>query len=131
MRIHDVFSWTSIITTYVWTGQEDRAIKALIRMQEAGVSPKEYTFVSAISRVANLARVEWSEQLHAHVLHRGLISLLSVGNSIVTMYAKCGRLALGSKVFHEISMRDIVSWNTLITGYSQGGYREEAFQFLL
>ncbi|TQE08713.1 hypothetical protein C1H46_005697 [Malus baccata] len=116
MRIQDVFSWTSIITTYVSTGQDDRAIKAFIRMQEAGVSPKEYTFAGVISRVANLPRVEWSEQLHAHVLHRGLISLLSVGNSIVTMYAKCGRLASVSKVFHEMSMRDIVSWSTLITG---------------
>ncbi|KAB2602887.1 pentatricopeptide repeat-containing protein [Pyrus ussuriensis x Pyrus communis] len=130
MRIQDVFSWTSIITTYVWTGQEDRAIKAFIRMQEAGVSPNEYTFAGVISRVANLARVEWGEQLHAHVLQRGFISLLSVENSIVTMHAKCGCLASGSKVFHEMSRRDIVSWNTLIAGYSQGGYGEEAFQFL-
>ncbi|KAB2618091.1 pentatricopeptide repeat-containing protein [Pyrus ussuriensis x Pyrus communis] len=112
MRIRDFVSWTSIITTYVWTGQEDRAIKAFIRMQEAGVSPNEYTFAGVISTVANLVR-------------------LSVGNSIVTMYAKCGRFALGSKLFHKMSRRDIVSWSTLIAGYSQGGYGEEAFQFLL
>ncbi|KAM1261766.1 hypothetical protein ACFX13_027695 [Malus domestica] len=130
MRIQDVVSWTSIITTYLWTGQEDRAIKAFIRMQEAGVSPNEYTFAGVISGVASLARVEWGEQLHAHVLHRGFISSLSVGNSVVTMYAKCGRLASGSKVFHEMSRKDIVSWSAVIVGYSQGGYGEEAFQYL-
>ncbi|XP_021834160.1 putative pentatricopeptide repeat-containing protein At3g47840 [Prunus avium] len=130
MRTQDVVSWTSIITTYVWTGQEDLAIKAFIRMQESGVSPNEYTFAAVISGCANLARVEWGEQLHASALHMGLISSLSVGNSIVTMYSKCGRLNSASNVFNEMGIKDIVSWSTVIAGYSQGGYGEEAFQYL-
>ncbi|KAL6218175.1 hypothetical protein ACLB2K_011391 [Fragaria x ananassa] len=88
MRTQDVVSWTSIITSYFWTGQEDRAMKAFMRMQE------------------------------------------SVGNSIITMYAKCGRLASASVVFHEMGRKDIISWTTVIAGYSQAGYGEEAFKYL-
>lgn len=130
MRTQDVVSWTSIITSYFWTGQEDCGIKAFIRMQESGVSPNEYTFAAVISGCANLARVEWGEQLHANVLRLGLSNSLSVGNSIITMYAKCGRLASASAVFHEMGIKDIVSWSTVIAGYSQSGHGEEAFEYL-
>ncbi|XP_062000500.1 putative pentatricopeptide repeat-containing protein At3g47840 [Rosa rugosa] len=130
MRTQDVVSWTSIITSYFWTGQEDHAIKAFMRMQESGVHPNEYTFAAVISGCANLARVEWGEQLHANVLRLGLADSLSVGNSVITMYAKCGRLASASVVFHEMGRKDIVSWTTVIAGYSQAGYGEEAFKYL-
>ncbi|XP_004289123.1 PREDICTED: putative pentatricopeptide repeat-containing protein At3g47840-like [Fragaria vesca subsp. vesca] len=130
MRTQDVVSWTSIITSYCWTGQEDCAMKAFMRMQESGVRPNEYTFAAVLSGCANLARVEWGEQLHANVLRLGLADYLSVGNSIITMYAKCGRLTSASAMFHEMGRKDIISWTTVIAGYSQAGYGEEAFKYL-
>ncbi|XP_050383089.1 putative pentatricopeptide repeat-containing protein At3g47840 [Argentina anserina] len=131
MRMQDVISWTSIITSYFWTGQEDRAMKAFMQMQESGVRPNEYTFAAVISGCASLARVEWGELLHGNVLRLGLADYLSVGNSIITMYAKCGCLTSASAVFREMGSKDIVSWTTVIAGYSQAGYGEEAFKYLM
>ncbi|KAL5555834.1 hypothetical protein UlMin_038070 [Ulmus minor] len=130
MRIQDVVSWTTVITTYVQMGQEKHAVEAFTRMQESGVSPNEYTFAAIISGCANWANIEWGEQLHAHVLCLGLVDYLSVANSIVTMYSKCGRLSSASMVFHGMTRKDTVSWSTIIAGYSQGGYGEEAFKYL-
>ncbi|XWS52255.1 hypothetical protein CRYUN_Cryun11dG0052300 [Craigia yunnanensis] len=42
------------------------------------------------------------------------------------MYARCGELARARKVFDEISDRDLVSWNSMISGYSKMGYASEA-----
>lgn len=130
MKTRDVVSWTTIITAFVQMAQEEHAIEAFIRMEKSGVSPNEYTFAAVISGCANLARVEWGEQLHAYVLRLGYIDSLSVANSVVTMYSKCGRLTSASMVFHGLSRKDIVSWSTIIAGYSQGGYAEEAFEYL-
>ncbi|KAL7223900.1 hypothetical protein ACSBR1_025376 [Camellia fascicularis] len=130
MGTRDVVSWTIIITTYFQLGQEDHAIRAFLRMRESEVCPNEYTFAAVISACANLARMEWGEQLHAHVLVVGLLDALSVANSIMTMYSRCGHLNSASMVFHEMMRRDIVSWSTIIAGYAQGGYGEEAFNFL-
>ncbi|KAF5958300.1 hypothetical protein HYC85_005525 [Camellia sinensis] len=112
-------------------GQEDHAVRAFLRMRESEVCPNEYTFAAVISACANLARMEWGEQLHAHVLVVGLLDALSVANSIMTMYSRCGHLNSASMVFHEMMRRDIVSWSTIIAGYAQGGYGEEAFNFLV
>ena len=130
MSIRDVVSWTMIITTLIQTGQEERAIHAFIRMRESDVSPNEYTFAAVISGCASLAIIEWGEQLHAFVLHLGLIDSLSVANSIMTMYSKCGQLTSSSMIFCEMTRRDIISWSTIIAGYSQGGHAHEAFELL-
>ncbi|GFY80361.1 tetratricopeptide repeat (TPR)-like superfamily protein [Actinidia rufa] len=71
MTTKDVVSWTTIITTYVQMGQENHAVQAFLRMRESEVCPNEYTFAAVISACASLARMEWGEQLHAHVLALG------------------------------------------------------------
>lgn len=130
MSTKDVVSWTTMITTYVQMGHELLGVQTFLRMRESAVSPNGFTFSAVISGCANLFKLDWGKQLHAHVLHLGLANYLSVANSLITIYSKCGHLDSASKVFNEMSMRDIVSWSTLIAGYAQGGYGEEAIEFL-
>ncbi|XP_065869851.1 putative pentatricopeptide repeat-containing protein At3g47840 isoform X1 [Euphorbia lathyris] len=130
MTIRDVVSWTMIIATYAQTGKDENALRAFIRMQELGVSPNEFTFAAVISSCANLGRIEWGEQLHGYVLCLGLISYLPVSNSVMTMYSKCGLVTSASLLFQELNSRDVVSWSTIIAGYSQEGRGEEAFEYL-
>ncbi|XAR69582.1 hypothetical protein NMG60_11001232 [Bertholletia excelsa] len=130
MRTKDVVSWTTIITTYVQMGREENAISAFGKMRDSEVCPNEYTFAAVISGCANLGRLKWGEQLHAHVLCIGLVASLSVANSVMTMYSRCGHLNYASMVFHGMMRRDIISWSTIIAGYAQGGCGEEAFKFL-
>ncbi|XP_024989576.1 putative pentatricopeptide repeat-containing protein At3g47840 isoform X1 [Cynara cardunculus var. scolymus] len=130
MRTKDVVSWTTIITTYVQTSQEQQAIHAFFRMRESEVSPNEFTLAAIISGCANIVRIDLGQQFHAYVLHTCLFGCMSVANSIMTMYSKCGKLDLSSVVFEEMTRRDVVSWSTIIGGYAQGGFGEEAFQYL-
>nr|AYM00476.1 pentatricopeptide repeat protein [Salvia miltiorrhiza] len=126
----DVVSWTSVINTYVQTGSDHQGIQAFVRMRECGVCPNEYTYAAVISGVANVARIVWGRQLHALVLQGGLADSLSVANSLMTMYSKCGQTNSASAIFHEMTRRDIISWSTIIAGHAQGGYGEEALELL-
>ncbi|KAJ4714336.1 Pentatricopeptide repeat-containing protein [Melia azedarach] len=130
MSAPDVVSWTTTITTYVQMGQEENAFEAFVKLRESDVKPNEYTFAAVISASANLARIQLGKQLHAHVFRLGLVDSLSVANSIMAMYSKCGQLISTSRIFHEMRKRDIISWSTIIGGHSQGGCGEEAFEYL-
>ncbi|KAK9162375.1 hypothetical protein Syun_003277 [Stephania yunnanensis] len=129
MKVRDVVSWTTIIATYVQMGQENYAIQTFLQMRKSGVIPNEFTLAAVISGCANLGEIEWGEQLHGHVLHMGLADSLSVANAIVVLYSKCERLDSSSMLFHGMTRRDVITWSTIIVGYSQAGHCDEAFQF--
>ncbi|KAL5072644.1 hypothetical protein RYX36_011628 [Vicia faba] len=126
----DVVTWTNLITTYVQMGEEKHALDAFKRMRKSNVGPNEYTFASVISACANLAITEWGEQIHGHVLRLGIVDALSVANSIITFYSKCGLLQEASLVFHGMTRKDIISWSTIVSIYSQGNHAKEAFNYL-
>ncbi|XP_010272292.1 PREDICTED: putative pentatricopeptide repeat-containing protein At3g47840 isoform X2 [Nelumbo nucifera] len=129
MRTRDVVSWTSIIARYIQMGQDEQAVQAFIKMRQSEIQPNEFTFSAVISGCGALAKIEWGEQLHAQVLHLGLMNSLSVANAIMTMYSKCGCLTSASIVFHGMPGRDVVSWSAIIAAYSQEGLGEEALGF--
>jgi pentatricopeptide repeat protein len=42
------------------------------------------------------------------------------------MYARCGKLELGQRVFDQMDKRDVVSWNSLISSYGVHGFGKKA-----
>jgi pentatricopeptide repeat protein len=55
--------------------------------------------------------------MHAAVITHGFETNLPVMNSILDMY--CGCLSEANQYFHEMNQKDLISWNTLITGYER------------
>eukprot|EP00250_Pteridium_aquilinum_P018648 c24150_g3_i1 orf=135-2882(-) len=66
-------------------------------------------------------------KLHTDVVQRGLLDKnVFIGNTLVTMYAKCGALAKAQEVCDELPFRDVVSLNALIAGYTQHEHGKKA-----
>ena len=66
-------------------------------------------------------------KIHAHTVKRGLFrNNHHITSAIVNMYAKCGALLKAQETFDDISSRNTVLWTSLIAGYAQHGYGEEA-----
>ena len=49
-----------------------------------------------------------------------------VQNSLLDVYASCGKMGLCHKVFDEMPQRDVVSWTVLIMGYKNAGKYDDA-----
>ena len=63
------------------------------------------------------------EKIHSEIVDRKmLLENILLGNSLVDMYAKCGVFERAKKVHEELPSRDIVSWNALISGYTDWGF---------
>ncbi|KAJ4878718.1 putative pentatricopeptide repeat-containing protein [Raphanus sativus] len=129
MSERDVVSWTSLITAYSRIGQEENAVNTFLKMRNSQVPPNEQTFASMFAACASLSRLVWGEQLHGNVFSLGLGDSLSVSNSMMKMYSTCGKLDSASVLFRGMSCRDIISWSTIIGGYSQAGFVEEGFEY--
>eukprot|EP00253_Pinus_taeda_P033868 PITA_33868 len=112
-------SWTAMIAGYAQEGCDQEAFRLFQMMQEDGVRSTYMTFASVLSACARLGDLE---QYHCHTIKTGFERDVSVGNALVTMYAKCGRMDQANEVFDKMLIKDIVSWNAVIAAYAQNGH---------
>lgn len=52
--------------------------------------------------------------------------LVSLNNALIHMYASCIEIEAAFRVFNGMEHRTIVSWTSMITGFAQQGYGDEA-----
>ncbi|KAI4382392.1 hypothetical protein MLD38_008365 [Melastoma candidum] len=80
----------------------------------------------SISFAAKSASLELGSQLHALAVKLGVGSNVYVSTALVDMYGKCGRMSEARHLFDEMGERNIVTYNSLISGYRNAGYLAEA-----
>ncbi|KAH7294183.1 hypothetical protein KP509_28G059600 [Ceratopteris richardii] len=126
LLIRDIISWNALIEGYCEKGYCDETFDLLKHMQDEGLSPDAGTFTSLLKVCGSLKAVENGERVHGEIVSNGRLGDAVVGNAILDMYAKCGKLDMAQKVFNELPVRCVVSWTTLIAGYCEHGYDQKA-----
>ncbi|KAH9314788.1 hypothetical protein KI387_023415, partial [Taxus chinensis] len=130
MSQRDVVSWNSIISAYAQYGRPEDAMKFLSKMYLAGMKPEIITIVSVLPACGNMEALQNGKEIHGFIIKMGYEADDSVGNSLLSMYAKCGCLEDAQEIFETVSLMEVVSWNAMITGYGQNGHYDVALKLL-
>ncbi|XP_027330759.1 pentatricopeptide repeat-containing protein At1g08070, chloroplastic [Abrus precatorius] len=122
----DVVSWNAMIAGYVQSGRFEEALGCFTLMQEANVSPNQSTMVSVLSACGHLGSLELGNWVGSWIRDNGLGSDLHLTNALIDMYSKCGKIDTAREFFDGIQIKDVISWNTMIGGYSYLNFYGEA-----
>lgn len=114
-----VFSWTAIISVYSQIGEGEEALKYYKRMQEDGVIPNKYTFVSVLKACGNISNLVEGKRTHAEVVRRGWDLDIYICTALVDMYSRCGSMVDAQLVFDNVLCRDRFLWTAMISGYAE------------
>ncbi|XAR53805.1 hypothetical protein NMG60_11022490 [Bertholletia excelsa] len=100
MPERNVVPWTAIIGCYSRSGEVDTAVHMYNQMRKEGVPPTSVTMLGLLSGALEVAHVQC---VHAGVIQHGFVSdwLWSL--------------------FKLMDRRDLVSWNSLVSGYASVG----------
>jgi pentatricopeptide repeat protein len=129
MEVRDVVSWNSIIAACEQNDDPITALGHFNKMHLIGIRPDLLTGVSLASIFAQLCDRQNSRSVHGFIVRRGwLMEDVVIGNAVVDMYAKLGAIDSARTVFEGLPVKDVISWNTLITGYAQNGLASEAIE---
>ncbi|CAL2229656.1 unnamed protein product [Prunus armeniaca] len=113
MKVRDVFSWTSMVNGYAKLGDLLAARKFFNDM------PERNFIVCALSACGQLGCMDLGQWIHQHYLNRRRIQpSMILGNVLMDMYAKYGRINSATELFGEMPKRNLVSWNTMIARYA-------------
>ncbi|GFZ11186.1 pentatricopeptide repeat (PPR-like) superfamily protein [Actinidia rufa] len=136
MPIRNSASWAAMIAGLVHNGRSKEALELLAELHRSGAVPSHSSFTSALSACANNGAIEMAGygevalqlflDMNAHGIRPNELTVTSIlGNSLVTMYFKCG-FEYGFTVFEEMGEQDIVTWNAILAGCAQNGFGNEA-----
>ncbi|KAE8722993.1 Pentatricopeptide repeat-containing protein DOT4 [Hibiscus syriacus] len=126
MGERNVVSWTSMIAGYTRDGRSDGAIRLLQQMEKEGVKLDLIAITSILHACARSGSLENGKDVHGYIKANNMESNLFVCNALMDMYAKCGSMDDANSVFSSMAVKDIVSWNTMIGGYSKNCLPNEA-----
>nr|XP_023901041.1 pentatricopeptide repeat-containing protein At1g08070, chloroplastic-like [Quercus suber] len=87
-----------------------------------GLFPDRHSFPFLFKACARLSLSHKGQELHSLTFKLGLQHDVFVQNALLSMYSFCGLLHNSRQVFDEmpLSLRDVVSWNSMVSGYIQG-----------
>ncbi|CAI0384334.1 unnamed protein product [Linum tenue] len=121
MDTKDSISWNGLISGFSQSGHYEEALNVFNQMNKVEVEPSVFTFTSAVSAAGNLAEVKQGKLIQAMIFKRGFDSEIEISNALITMYAKCGSISDSKRKFLEMAEKNDVTWNAMITAYSQHG----------
>ncbi|KAI3888291.1 hypothetical protein MKW92_046186 [Papaver armeniacum] len=124
----DGVCWTTMIVGYAQNNKEEDAWMLFSEMLSENVKPDKYTISSVVSVCARLASLIHGKVIHSKAIQNGIESDLLVSSALIDMYSKCGETLDARKVFQVMAIRNVVTWNAMITGYAQNGQDQEALE---
>ncbi|KAL8244290.1 hypothetical protein R6Q59_010548 [Mikania micrantha] len=126
MSKRDLVCWTAMITAYEQAERAETALCLLNQMQQEGFLMDWITTVTVASAVGQLGDTKSGQAVHAYAIRNTFIHELPVVNSIIAMYAKCGEVEIAETIFEHTKQRNIITWNSMLTCYTQNGLASES-----
>ncbi|KAH6827695.1 hypothetical protein C2S53_015779 [Perilla frutescens var. hirtella] len=121
--------WNSLISCYSHNGLPDVSISLLPQILQDGLHPDSISVTLVLAAAAQIAALLVGKAIHGYLI-RSLLQEVQVENTLVDMYIKCGSLAYAEVVFKKMVERDIVAWNSMISGYGSHGECHRAIELL-
>ena len=120
MKVKNSVTWNAMISGYI-NNQKPEIAMQIFSLATREKILNSSTLSSALLGCSRLSCLDLGTQIHQIVTKLPLIRDPSVSTSLVSMYCKCGELPSACRLFEQMPLRDIVSWNAMISGHALYG----------
>ncbi|GFZ02323.1 pentatricopeptide repeat (PPR) superfamily protein [Actinidia rufa] len=125
----NTFSWNALLIGYSFNNLHIDALRLFshwLSTISMAAKPDNFTVTSVLKALSSLfPELNLAKMFHCFVIQNGFDSDIFVMNPLVTYYSKCDDICSARKLFDTMPERDVVTWNSMIAGYSQEGYYED------
>ncbi|CAN8316714.1 unnamed protein product [Cochlearia groenlandica] len=121
-------TWNMLTRGYSSSDSPVESIWAYTEMKRRRIKPNKLTFPFLFKACASFFGLTAGRQIHVEVLKHGFDSDVYVGNNLIHLYGSCKKTTCAWKVFDELSERNVVSWNSIMTALVENGMFELAIE---
>lgn len=124
----NVVSWGAMVAGYTQHGHCLSALQLFKKMQIEGVEPNRVIFLCILKACSGITALQQGRVIHDQIIKWVFLLDMEIGNTLVDMYAKCGSVDEGHKVFVGLPAQNVISWGVMIAGYTRHGHCKAAVQ---
>ncbi|XP_062214488.1 pentatricopeptide repeat-containing protein At2g22070-like [Phragmites australis] len=121
MPERDAVSWTVMVVGLNRAGRFGEAVRTFLDMVGEGLAPTQFTLTNVLSSCAATEAGGVGRKVHSFVVKLGLSGFVTVANSVLNMYGKCGDAETARAVFERMRVRSVSSWNAMVSLYARQG----------
>ncbi|KAJ9179510.1 hypothetical protein P3X46_011292 [Hevea brasiliensis] len=120
----------TMLKGYAKNSSLDAALSFFCRMRHDSVRPVVYNFTYLLKLCGDNFDIRSGKEIHGQLITSGFSWNLFAMTGVVNMYAKCRQMDDASKMFDRMPERDLVCWNTIISGFAQNGLAKVALELV-
>ncbi|KDP27196.1 hypothetical protein JCGZ_19895 [Jatropha curcas] len=121
LRNKDLVSWTSMMTGYIQHGQANESIDLFRLMRSEQIDHDSVALTILLQAFCQLGHLSLAKEVHCHLYRAHDKRDIPVINSLITLYAKCGKLNMARNLFENATEKCTTSWNAMIAAYGMHG----------
>ncbi|KAK6918238.1 Pentatricopeptide repeat [Dillenia turbinata] len=126
----DIITWNCLLSGHFLSGAYEEVLIMLRQMQAAGYKPNSNSISTLIQAISKLGYLKVGKEIFGYVIRNRLDCDVYVGTSLLDMYVKNGDLNNAQAIFDNMDNKNIIAWNSLISGYAYKGQFEDAVKLL-
>ncbi|XP_027348179.1 pentatricopeptide repeat-containing protein At3g58590 [Abrus precatorius] len=107
-------TWNSMLSLLARNGFVEDCKVLFRELVGMGVSLSEGSFVAVLSGLVDSEDLEYGEQMHGLMVKCGFGCEITAVNSLIYVYVRCKAMFLVGRLFEEVPIQNVVSWNTII-----------------
>ncbi|KAL4554498.1 hypothetical protein LXL04_039329 [Taraxacum kok-saghyz] len=128
MPTRDTISWNSMISAFSRNHSCEDSFHCFKCMRDVHKDLDPITLSALLSVCVSMENILYGAAVHGLVQKLGFGLNLPLCNTLLCFYSESGKLNDMVKLFEEMDNKDSISWNTLISGYTQEGESFNAFK---
>ncbi|XP_026456856.1 pentatricopeptide repeat-containing protein At3g50420-like [Papaver somniferum] len=121
MADRDSIAWNSMIFACMKNDNLKEGVQMFCKMVGTGSKPTLFTYSMLLNGCGKLGDHVSGKIIHAQVIVCDLSADVPLENALLDMYCKCGYMETALCLFKYMEKPDMVSWNSMISGYSENG----------
>ncbi|WOL17577.1 hypothetical protein Cni_G26370 [Canna indica] len=112
---------TAMSRAYAATGRPAISLQLFRATIMSGLSPDPIALATAISACHQLGSLSMAKMVHGYIIGSGIAIDPFVSTELIKVYGDHGELDICQRLFHEMHVKTIVSWNAIIHQYVKHG----------
>ncbi|KAI9088922.1 hypothetical protein K1719_029201 [Acacia pycnantha] len=127
----DEVAWNSLIVGNLKNNKMQESLRLFNEMLRTGFTPTKVTYSLILNACSQLKDYQSGRSIHAHMIVRNVSADLYLENALLDMYCNAGDTNTAHRIFCGMKNPDLVSWNSMMSGYSENKDGEKAMHLFV